>query len=187
MQLGDVILRFGDRVPTDDRELLRLIASSPPGEKVTITVLRGGKQVELPVTLAEWPKMQWEERDAPIKAAQPHWTIPPDLGISVAAAARRFPHQEFISRRAARTLRPCWSAAIRKNAEAARRGLAVGDLILRVDDVPVGSAADLQQQIDRARAAHRSFALFLIVPKTASDKGSKFPGPKWIALRVSPG
>ena len=186
VQIGDVVLRFGDLVPTDDRELLRLIAASTPGDKVTVTVLRGGKQIELPVTLAEWPKMQWEERDAPLKVAQPRWTIPPDLGISVEPPPADFlPKHSFPGGAAA--IPAVLVSAIRKDAEAARRGLTVGDLILRVDDAPIGSAADLQQQIDQARAAHRSFALFLVVPKDASDKDSKFPGPKWIALRVSPG
>jgi serine protease Do len=186
VQVGDVILRFGSKVPTDDRDLLRLIAASAPGEKVTLLVLRHGQQIELPVALAEWPKMQWEERDAPTKAVQPHWVIPPNLGISVQP-----PPPDYLTKNAfpasAKELKAVQVSGIQRDTEAARRGLGVGDLILRIDDVPIGSAADMQQQIDRARAAHHDFALFLIVPKTAVEKGSKFPGPKWIALRVLPG
>ncbi len=186
VQLGDVILQLGNEVPTDDRDLLRLIAASPPGEKVTLAVLRHGQQIELPVTLAEWPKMQWEERDAPTKVVQPHWVIPPDLGISVQP-----PPPDFMAKNSfpasAKEIKAVQVSGIAKDAEAARRGLAVGDLILRVNDAPIGSAADMQHQIDQARAAHHEFALFLIVPRNASKMGSKFPGPKWITLRVLPG
>ncbi len=186
VRIGDVILRFGEQVPSDDRALLRLIAASPPGEKTTITLLRDGQQLDLPVTLAEWPKMQWEERDAPTKAAEPRWVIPPDLGISVQP-----PPADFLSKNSfpanTKDMQAVMVNSIRKDAEAARRGLQAGDLILRIDDRSIASASDLQEQIDRARAAHRKFAMFLILPKSAAEKGSKFPGPKWIALRVSPG
>ena len=186
MRLGDVILRFGDLVPSDDRDLLRLIAASPPGEKVTFSLLRDGKPMELPVTLAEWPKMQWEERDAPTKVAPPHWLIPPDLGITVEP-----PSWEMLTKNeyppSARSMKALLVTAIQKDVEAVRRGLSVGDLILQVGDTPVGSAAELQQQIDRIREQHRQFALFLVLPKNPPDKGSKFPGPKWLVLRVSDG
>ena len=184
LQVGDIITRFGRKVPTDDRDLLRLIASSPPGEKVTLTLLRDGKTLDVPVTLGEWPKMQWEERDAPVKVAAPHWTIPPDLGLTVRPVNQR----DIAAGAYPASLRDMAGVkvlAIQKDAEAMRHGLLVGDVILRVDDMEVGSEAALQQQIDRARAAHRRFALFLVLPKNWASKGTKFPGPKWIALRVS--
>ena len=186
IRVGDVITRFGDHVPTDDRDLLRMIASSPPGEKVTLGVLRDGKTSDVPVTLAEWPKMQWEERDAPTRVAPPHWIIPADLGIDVQP-----PDPDIFARNdfpaGAKDMQAVQVTSIRKDAEAARHGLAVGDLILRIDDAPIGSAADMQRQIDHARQEHRQFALFLVLPRNAPDKASKFPGPKWLALRVQDG
>src|SRR6185437_12672629 len=83
LHVGDVIVRFDDKTPTDDRDLLRLIASSDPGRTVSIGVLRNGKDVNLSAKLAEWPKMQWEERDGPTKVMRPHWLVPPDLGLTV--------------------------------------------------------------------------------------------------------
>lgn len=184
--IGDIITRFGDQVPTDDRNLLRLIGSSPPGEKVTLTVLRDGKTVEVPVILGEWPKMQWEERDAPVKVAAPHWTIPGDLGLTVRPLTERdFSAGDYPLN--AKGMAGVKVLAIQKDAEASRHGLEVGDVILRVDDADVGSEAALQQQIDRAREAHRRFAMFLVLPKNWASKGTKFPGPKWMALRVNEG
>jgi serine protease Do len=183
IRIGDVIVRFAGRVPTDERELLRMIAASPPGEHVTITLLRDGMPLDVTVTLAEWPKMQWEERDAPTKVAQPHWVIPPDLGLTVQPlTAELFAKHGFPP--AAKGEKGVLVTAIQKNAEALRRGLAVGDVILRVGNTPVGDAAELQQQIDRAREAHRHFVLFLVLPKNPPNQESKFPGPRWLALRL---
>ena len=184
MQIGDIVTRFGDTVPTDDRDLLRLIASSAPNSHVALTVLRDGKPVVLPVTLAEWPKMQWEERDAPVKVETPHWTIPPDLGLTVTPVTNAmFAKGEFPPD--AKDMAAVKVTAIRKNTDAARRGVAVGDLILRVDDTEIGSTAKLRQTIDHARAEHRHFALFLVLPRNWASKASKFPGPRWIPLRIA--
>ncbi len=180
MHIGDVILRFGDSVPSDDRALLREIASSPPGLETTFTVRRDGKTFDLPVKLAEWPKMQWELRDAPTKVAEPHWNIPPDLGLQVAPA----PADMWSKYAVPADTKAVIVTGIARDAEVARRGIAAGDLILRVADQDVGTAAELQQAIDTARKGSTTFAMFLVLPKTQADKPSQFPGPKWIAVRV---
>jgi serine protease Do len=186
LRVGDVIQRLDDAVPTDDRDLLRRLGAGAPGEKVTLGLLRDGKPLTIQVTLAEWPKMQWEERDAPIRSAPPAWRVPPDLGLSVEPLT-----DDYITKNglppAAKGAQGVVITAIERDVEPLRQGLAVGDVIMRIGDTPVGNAAQMQQAIDQVRNAHRQFALFLVLPKNASDKGSKFPGPKWLALRVAPG
>jgi serine protease Do len=186
LKCGDVILKFGNEVPTDDRALLRTIAASPPGEKVMLSVWRDGKLIEVPVQLAEWPKMQWEQRDAPTKAVRPHWNIGRDLGITVKPLppgyleAKNFP--------AGAMQRPAvLVTGIARDAEATRHGLGVGDVILQIGNTPIGSAAQFQAEIDRARQQQRTFAMFLVLPKNKQNGESKFPGPKWIPLRVQEG
>ena len=186
LKLGDVILRFGTEVPTDDRALLRMIAASPPGEKVPLEIWRDGRTLALSVQLAEWPKMQWEQRDAPTKVVQPHWNIPNDLGISVKPLppgyleSKNFPAGSMQHAAVLVT-------GLAHDAEAARHGLGVGDLILQVGDTQIGSAEQLQAEIDRARREHRDYAMFLVLPKGKQNGESKFPGPKWIPLRVQQG
>ncbi len=183
LRAGDVILRFGNDVPSDDRALLRLIASSPPNEQVKLGLLRDGKQMQVTVTLAEWPKMQWEERDAPTKVIEPHWNIPPDLGLKVEPVTAAL----WTQRNLPNDPQGVIVTGIARDAEAARRGIAAGDIILQVGDAQIGSAEALQQAIDAARQTARPFAMFLILPKTQPDRGTKFPGPKWIAIRVTDG
>jgi len=48
---GDIILKFGNTDITDVRDLTRAVASLDPGSKSSVTLLRGGKEMTIPVTL----------------------------------------------------------------------------------------------------------------------------------------
>ena len=64
--------------------------------------------------------------------------------------------------------------------DAAQRGLARGDVILRINAKPVTGPEEVQAALDQARAQKRDFVVALIQPKV-----SKLPGPQWVALRVA--
>jgi serine protease Do len=65
--------------------------------------------------------------------------------------------------------------------DAATRGLAVGDVILRVQKEQVRTPQQVQAQIDAARTHHQLYVAALVLKK-AQDT----PDPAWIPLRVSP-
>jgi serine protease Do len=48
---GDVIVRFGNREIEDNHDLPRLVAETPAGQQVDITVLRDGKERKLTATI----------------------------------------------------------------------------------------------------------------------------------------
>jgi serine protease Do len=52
---GDIITSFEGKASNDSRALVRAIVSNPPGTIVTLGVLRGGKEMKVPVTLTELP------------------------------------------------------------------------------------------------------------------------------------
>jgi len=52
---GDVVIRLGGAQVADQRELLRAVASQPPGAKVDVVVLRDGKERPIQVVLAVRP------------------------------------------------------------------------------------------------------------------------------------
>jgi serine protease Do len=52
---GDIITAFDDQAVSRMEELQALIRQTQPGQKVTLAILRDGKQLELPATLAERP------------------------------------------------------------------------------------------------------------------------------------
>jgi serine protease Do len=55
LQANDVILKFGDVLVEDLQHLQRLVLDAPVDQAVTLRVLRGGKEVSVPVTIAEAP------------------------------------------------------------------------------------------------------------------------------------
>jgi len=55
VELGDVILGADGRVTRSQDELARLLMGRGPGEKVVLTILRAGEQIEVPVELDPVP------------------------------------------------------------------------------------------------------------------------------------
>ena len=55
LQPNDVIVKFGDTTVEDLQHLQRLVLDAPVGQSVTLRVLRGGKELTVPVAIAEAP------------------------------------------------------------------------------------------------------------------------------------
>jgi S1-C subfamily serine protease len=51
----DIIQKVGDTMLTDTNSFASMLAQSVPGDKVSLTILRGGKTITLTVTLAAYP------------------------------------------------------------------------------------------------------------------------------------
>jgi serine protease Do len=174
--IGDVILKYGGDTPSDERALLRDIGETPIGETVPVTVLRDGVQRSVPVTIASWPRSQWDARDAPVAAERPKITIPPDLGLSLAAIQA--------DQRARFGLEGDTSGVlitgVLSGSDAAHRGTADGDVILRVQNQPVATPGDVQGAINAARGEGRPYVMMLVLPKVRTK-----PGPSWVALRLT--
>jgi serine protease Do len=173
--VSDVILSFGADTARDERALLRDIAHTPTGEKVPVTILRDGVLQTIPVTIGLWPRDSWDRRDAPEPTDQPNMSIPPDLGLTLAsipAGTRAKPGLDTGTR-------GVLISEVAAGSDAARRGLAPGDVILRVQDRTVATPADVQRAIAAARAAGHRFIVVLVQQKTP-----KVPGPAWLALAL---
>lgn len=173
--IGDVILRYGNDLPGDDRALLRDIVKTPLDAAVNVVVQRDGKQLTLPVTVAEWPRSKWDERDAPLPVERPDSRVPSDLGLSLSAIPT--------SRRAGLGLDDTEAgvlvSGVVPGSDAAHRGMTNGDIILRVGGAATALPADVWHAINAERAAKREFAMLLVL-----QKQRKAPGPSWIVVRL---
>jgi serine protease Do len=176
LRVGDVIVRFGSEAPSDERALLRAIATAPIGQDIVLGVLRNGKPLSLRVAIKEWPRSSWDRFDAPVSALPPHHNVPPDLGITLASldAANRAQYGITL------TQSGIVVTGVAADTDAAQRGLARGDVILEINAKPVSGPEDVRAALDQARAQKRDFVVALIQPKV-----SKLPGPQWVALRVA--
>lgn len=175
LAIGDVVVALNGRAPSDERALLRAIAQTPVGDNVTFRIRRNGQERDIALATEEWPRDQWDVRDAPMAAQRPKIVIPPNLGLSLAPipAAKRTelgletaPDGVLVT-------------GVAPDSDPARRGLKSDDIILWVQDKPVATPADVQAGIDAARAAKRNFVVILVLQKVRD-----VPGPKWVALQV---
>ncbi len=174
--IGDVIVRFDNGAPSDDRSLLRDIARTPVGTTVNLVVRHNGVEQTLPIATEVWPRNQWEAQDAPLPVQEPHLGIPPGLGLTLSPIDR--------AARSKLGVPDGWNAGVLVNGveaytDAARQGLATGDIILRVQDKAVAAPADVQLGIDAVRGLKRQFVQMLVLPKVHTA-----PGPRWYALQV---
>jgi serine protease Do len=136
-------------------------------------VRRGENEQDIAVATMEWPRNQWDARDAPVATERPKIVIPPDLGLSLSAV----PADEKASMGLEDGLQGVLVTSVAPGSDPANRGMTNGDVILRVQDDPVASPADVKAGIEVARAAKHTYVLMLVLPK-ARD----VPGPKWVAL-----
>ena len=181
LRAGDILLRYGDETPADERALLRAIARTSPGTTVTLSVRRQGQDMAVPVTVEEWPTMWWEDAK-PAASASPHWNIPADLGVTVATLTDQMRAAHEVPPEAAGVI----VTGVLPGTDAAQRGLAPGDVIEQVGDAMVGSAADMQRSIDAARTEKLGFALVLVMRPHQPVTLAQLPGPKWLTLRLPP-
>jgi serine protease Do len=177
LQIGDVIVRYNDTTPSDERALLRDIAHTPVGDTMTLVVRREGQERSIAITSAEWPRNQWDKNDAPTPVLLPKINVPPGLGLSLAPLAT----DDQAKLGVATGLTGVLVTNVAPNSDSASRGMASGDIILRVQDKPVSTPDEVEDGVHAARADKRMFVLLLVLPKT-----STVPGPKWVALQLNP-
>jgi serine protease Do len=178
LQIGDVVLRYNGQAPSDERALLRDLAETHVGTTITLSVLRNGTELDIPVTTRRWPQDQWNDRDAPLKVRKPELVIPRDLGLSLAA----IDPAKKVSMGLGDGLTGVLITGVLPHSDPAGRGLTSGDIILRVWDKSVDTPEAVQASIDAAQAEHRNFIMLLVLPKVQT-----VPGPKWIPLQLGPG
>ena len=175
LQVGDVILRYNNEAPSDERALLRAVAKSPVGQPVPAVVLRGGQERTVQLVPVAWPET---EAQAGNGAGQVVRTImvPPNLGLQLSPLTTDLRAQYGLHMQQAGVL----VGGVVAGTDAFDRGLAPGDVILRTQDSDVGSPQEVQAAIDAARAGHKPFIMVLVQPKTPQNAD-----PHWMALRVN--
>ena len=129
MKSGDIVVAFDDRPVTDTRQLQRFIARGPVERDARLTVLRAEGRRPLTVRLVEMPRPVAGER----VAAEYGFILREPDG----------PQPEIGGRRPGSGVSPGGGASapivslVVKDSAAARAGLEVGDVILKIDETPV--------------------------------------------------
>ncbi len=135
---GDVITAVDGEQIDDALDLSRTIASKAPDSTVELTIWRDGGEITIPVTLFELQVDSGDEEPAaPVPAEEvPQATT--SLGMTLV------PNGDGTGGLLIQNIEP--------DSEAAKMGLAVGDVVLEVDNQAVQSTGDFDQAVDGVRS-----------------------------------
>jgi len=158
LQVGDVILRFGKQVPRDARALARMVAATNIGEVAPLFVWRDRKEQKVTATVAAWPEEQPSSGDATVKPPRTAHVDLPDLGLQTAEVTG----ETRARYKLAETQSGIVITGVAPGSAAEESGLAAGNVILRVQQVPVATREDLLARIGDARTAKRHHVVLLI-------------------------
>jgi serine protease Do len=142
-------------------------------------VRRDGQEIDLKVTLETWPKTIWERNVATL-LPKVSLEVPRDLGLGLA----QLTDELRAANRIGSDIKGVLVTRVAPDSDAARQGVAAGDLLLQVGPTLVQSPDQLWREIDIARNKGRRFDLFLLLSKIQPVAVGQFPGPKWITLPI---
>ena len=160
IQNGDVILKFNGQDIKENHTLPRIVAETAIGADVPVTLLRNGKEMTVTAKVGELPDdQQIASNDKP--AAKPDVTKPTaiaGLGLSLAPITPDLKDKYQLGANQKGVV----VTDVSPNGSAAARGLKPGDVIVEVQQQPVGTPADVQSRVDDVRKQNRKQVLMLI-------------------------
>jgi serine protease Do len=159
---GDVVIKFDGKDIKEMRDLPRIVADTPVGKNVPVTIIRKGKEVTKTVTLGrlEDPPEKKEAALTPKKdtpGEKP--AVKKALGLDLADLTDPLRKQHKISDKVKGVL----ITAVDPNSPAADKHLAPGMVIAEVQQQAVGSASELQNRLDQLKKDGKKSAVLLVV------------------------
>jgi serine protease Do len=160
---GDVIVEFDGRAVRSDRELVSAVGNTPVGRKVSLKVLRDGKDLSFEIKIAR----RSDEKDEAASSDEP------ELGEKETGKARLGVRVQDLTKELAEKLglddaRGALVGEVVEGSPAERAGIERGDVILEVNRKPVEDAAEFAKLV---RAADPGKTQLLLV---RSGGGTRF-------------
>ncbi len=140
LQPYDLIVEFEGKKVSSARDLRKFAASTPIGQKVTMKVIRNGKTRNLSLTMGTNAEPKASGRPGPSSKRPEGQKAPFGLGFSIGDYTAELGDEFNLPR--LRQPRPV-ILAVESNSEAARSGLAPGDIILDVNRREVARTKDV--------------------------------------------
>ncbi len=138
VKAGDVITDYNGHAIARSDELPLVVAETPVGREVPVTVMRKGKSLVLHATIAKLAEPEERTAEAPGK---------PELGLALQTVTPSLAQQLDLPARQGVLVR-----GVEDGSPAANAGLRPGDVIAEVDHQPVKSAGEVQRMIAKRQA-----------------------------------
>lgn len=161
IKAGDVVLEFDGRDVTEMRRLPVMVAETEIGTPTKVVVWRNGKKQTLRVTIGE---LEEEEEQARADSRDEDRIAPGDektigeLGLTVAPLNDETRERFNVPDDAEGVI----VTDVKAGSSAAEKGMRPGAIIAEVNQAPVASAADIREQVKKAKEADRKSVLLLV-------------------------
>ncbi len=161
MERDDVVLEFGGSAIESASQFRDLVAAHKAGEKVDMTVLRGGERKTLTVTMGKRPSAEelLRDRQEPQKRPQEQSQR---LGLTVQDLTPELAEQYKLRNQTGVVI-----TRVTQGSEAAEKGLRAGYIIREVNRRPVNNVQEFKDAV--ASASDKSRVLLLITDGQASQ------------------
>lgn len=158
LQHGDVILKFNGQIVDNMRSLPRIVAEATIGEEASLTYWREGEERTTTVTIGELEKAEEAGLlDTTATAEADVMKVEPlNMGIMPLTETERADYNVPDS------VDGVMIGDVPERSAAAEKGLAVGDVIVEVNQQPVKTPQDMIDIVNAAAEAQRSSVLLLI-------------------------
>jgi len=168
---GDIILKFNNQDVKEMHNLPRIVAETPIGQEVPVTVWREGHETTVQAKVGELPDDQKQVAAVDAKApAKP--TEISSLGLKLAPIDQEARDKYQLGA----DQKGVVITDVAPSGPASDRGLKPGDVIVEVQQQAVNSPTDVQGRLDSVRKQNRKSVLMLIQGQD---------GLRWVPLNLS--
>ena len=161
IQAGDVVLSFDGREVNDMRRLPRLVAETPVGKTVPLTLWRKRTENTVQVTvgrLDESDQQQANAQDLPKKATQSDTGVVKTLGLTLSGITTDLKDKFSLADGSKGVV----VVDVAKDSPAAVKGVRPGDLIMEAAQEEVKSPGEVSSKIEEAKKSGRKSILLLV-------------------------
>jgi serine protease Do len=170
---GDIILKFNGTEIHEMRTLPRVVADTPIGKEVPVTVWRDGREVVVTIKLGELPQdMSRLASNAPAAPTPSKPMELPGLGLKIAPVTSE--SREKFSLPADQ--KGVVITDVAGGSSADEKGIKPGDVIVEIQQEEIKSAADVTEKLEKFRKSGRKSVLMLIQTQN---------GPRFVALTMA--
>jgi len=156
---GDVIIKFDGKDIREMRDLPRVVADTPVGQRTPVVIIRKGKEETKIVTLGRLEdgekQAQAARRDPPQESGG---VVKKTLGIELSNMSDDLRKRYKIKD----TVKGVVIVGVDASSPAADKRLSPGDVIVEIAQEAVGSADDFQARVDKLKKEGRRSALLLV-------------------------
>ncbi len=157
LEVGDVIVRFDGKEVKDSRDLPRIVASTPVGKAVDVTIVRKGQEMVKQVTLG---RLEDTEKQASLQqpSTEPQTATRQALGLNMSGMTEELRKRFSLKD----DLKGVVITRVDPNSAASDKRIQAGEVIVEVNQEPVANPADVTKKIDDLKTQGRKSALLLV-------------------------